>query len=127
MGRAVQRSFWRISKWAFVVLTVLAVVGAASLILVPDFAPARKGCFWTDAMIPYITCPKVPAGRAVAFVLNLPFWVFFFSHLFAFHLVGTGQFLAAPGHVVLGFLCLTLLAVGGVYPIRWLYVKFRSK
>lgn len=122
-----QSRFWWISKWTFVSLTLLAVVGVASLIFVPDFTPAREGCFWTDALIPYIACPKVPAGRTVAFVLNLPFWVFFYSHMFAFHLVGTGQVLTAPGLVLLGFLCVALLAVGGVYPIRWLYVKTRSK
>lgn len=128
--RGMQRLFWRISQWAFVALVMLAVIGVGATLFVPTFTPERVGCYWTDALIPYVACPKVPAGRFIAFVLNLPFRVFFYAGMFGFYFLTSGELIRAPGRVLLSLLeCALYLAplvIGGLYPIRWLYLRARG-
>jgi hypothetical protein len=78
-----RRFFWTISKYVFFFLIALLIIGVGAAILIPNFTPAREGCYWTSAMIGYIACPKVPAGQLIAFVLNLPFRVFMYAPSFA--------------------------------------------
>ena len=128
---AVQAKFWWISKWSFVALCVLATIGVTSTIFVPSFTPEREGCFWTDAMLPYIACPNVPVGRAIAFLLNLPFLVFFYSYIIAFYLIGSGEIASTSFAIlwkfILSLICIALTIVGGAYPLRWSYEKFKSR
>ena len=130
-----QRIFWRISKWAFIALVVLAIMGVGAATFVPSFSSAREGCYWTDAMVGYIDCPNVPAGSIIAYALNLPFLVFFYSGMFLIVLISTVKVKEVSGPALLEFLQLilpylmyqTLLVLGGIYLIRWIYVKVRSR
>ena len=113
-------------------MIVLAVIHVASIAFVPGFTPAREGCYWTSALVPYIECPKVYAGRVIAFVLNMPSWVFYYMPAFAFYVIGSEEGRNAPiiarlGFLSMGVLCTGFMVVGGAYPIRWIYLKLRSK
>lgn len=126
-----RRFFWTISKYAFFFLIALLIIGAGAAILVPHFTPAREGCYWTSAMIGYIECPKVPGGQLIAFVLNLPFRIFMYAPLFFFHNLFSGEFFVNPflalSRLPLYLMYFTPLVLGLAYPIRWLWLKVRSK
>ena len=70
-------------------------------------------------MIFYFECPKVPFGHTIAFVLNLPLWVFIYSWPFAFNSKGIFSFVL--------FVAIAILVLGGLYPIGWLFGKIKSR
>ena len=125
MEIAVHRLFWRLSKWTFVALIILAIIGVGLVNFVPSFQQNREGCYWTSAMIPYIDCPKVPYGREIVKVLiNLPFIVFFYAPIFGWYSIWK---LELGIITLIGLIDLAVLLLGASYPIGWLLGKIKSK
>ena len=126
-----QHAFWRISRLLFYLLCGLAAIGVAARHLVPSYLTADGGCYWNSALITYIDCPDVPAGGAIAFLLNLPSWVFANLHELAFYVLQSGVLFEGHGRplfwVLVSLVCLLLLFIGGLFPLRWLYEKRKPR
>ncbi len=45
-----RKLLWKICKWSFFFLVLLAIIGVGAIIL-PTFTPAREGCYWTNAFL----------------------------------------------------------------------------
>lgn len=126
-----QRAFWRLSKVLFFLALALALTGVAARELVPSAFLAEDGCHWTSGLFAYIDCPDVPAGWLIAFLLNLPFWVFAYVHDIAFKLIASGMILDGQIRqifwVLVSLACVLMLAMGGLFPLRWIYDKLGSR
>ncbi len=122
------RLFWRLSKWTFVALIILAIIGVGLVNFVPSFRDNRENpgsCYWTSALIPYIDCPKVPYGREIVKVLiNLPFIVFIYAPMFGLYSIWK---LKLGIISLIGLIDSAVLLLGASYPIGWLLGKIKSK
>ena len=124
MEIAVHRLFWRLSKWTFVALIILAIIGVGLVNFVPSFPHNREGCYWTGDVGVYIVCPKVPYGRNIAIVLNLPFFVFIYAPMFGLYSIWK---LKLGIISLIGLIDSAVLLLGASYPIGWLLGKIKSK
>ena len=78
------KQWWREHGWLarLALLTwPVALVGLTLTIwLLPDFEHRGSvGCFWTDAMLPYVRCHGTEYDEGLGYVLGYPlYWLFFF-------------------------------------------------
>lgn len=93
-------------SWTYVGLLVACIL---ALFVMPTFEEVghmKRGCYLTDALVPYVECRGFPASPVVKFVLNLPFSLLF-APMFGFYaavhlhagaipLLATGLALWAP-------------------------------
>ncbi len=118
-----QGTFWQISKWTFFVLILLVAIGVAAAVFLPSFPLNQAGCYWTNAMIVYIECSNLPYGRAIAFALNLPNWVFAYAWMIGLSSIWKVNI----GGILFGLIDIAVLFLGAAYPVGWLLGKTKAK
>ncbi len=74
-------------------------------------------------MIGYIDCSNSPFGRRIAFVLNLPYWVFAYAWMIGLSSLWKLKF----SGIVLGLIDIAVLFLGAAYPVAWLLGKIKTK
>lgn len=117
--RRLRRSLETACRASFVLLVALAVLGAAVLALVPEFSGDPTGCYWTSALIAHVACHRIPLAGLADFILNLPFFVIFYSWAVLAHAVTSGAILPLP-ILALCLASMAVLALGVCYPLLWL-------
>jgi hypothetical protein len=122
------RLFWTISRWAFVGLVILlAVMVATKLSLPGHYDRPEVGCYWDVSLVWTVGCKGFVGSKLVAFLLTLPLIVFSFGPIFLWYEVTSGrlfEFAAkAPIFLLVQVVSICWLALGLLYPFRWLFLK----
>ncbi|MBA2918596.1 hypothetical protein GON01_11885 [Sphingomonas sp. MAH-20] len=117
-----------LATWPFFTLTLVLFQ-----LIVPDFyGRTEPGCFWTDAMLPYIACRGTGADGPFSFILTLPLtWLFFMPFFIAsaaFALV-KGKLIALPLIILCAFWFYSVFqlvrAIVVVIAQAWLFLTSR--
>jgi hypothetical protein len=122
------RVFWSISKWAFVGLLALWILMITAKVLIPDFSDrADVGCYWTDGLVLYVVCSGFFGKNALAFIFNLPLWVFFYAGLFLWYEISDGVLfkfaLKEPQTLLMEVAAVCWLVLELLYPFEWLRIR----
>ncbi len=83
----------------YIALLILSV--ALIVLIIPRFEDVghlERGCYLTDAMVPYVECRVFLGHKVVKFLVNLPYQLIYLP------LFGVAGFMRAPWLIVLGIL-----------------------
>jgi hypothetical protein len=122
------RWVWAISRWGFVGLAILLLIVGVSLLL-PNFHNRPEvGCYSRDLGF---ECQGFFGSKVLSFVLEWPLWVFFYGPFFLSHEITSGvtfkRATNAPLHLCMEIVAVCWLALGLIYPFRWLFLRLRRR
>ena len=115
-----------LSRWAFLALVALVIVGAVTREVFPISEENLTGCYWSTSSTHMIECHGVPLAGFVSFILSLPAIVFVYSWVYLYMSMIDGVLLPWPIYII----CITgtgLLVLGAIYPVIWLCSKSRRR